>query len=100
MSTVPIDAVAPFRRLRLATALAGAVATGGCAPHYLERSDTISPQAGQALRANVAAHAVNPFPVSADDPRFLTPAGRLPKTTTRDTSETQAPIVKPTLLTR
>jgi hypothetical protein len=48
-------------------ALAGAIALGGCTDMYLDRRDTVSFAAGDAVAANKVAHMVDPWPARAGD---------------------------------
>ena len=48
-------------------ALVAATALGGCTDMYLDRRDTVSFAAGDAVAANKVTHMVDPWPVRAGD---------------------------------
>lgn len=76
----------------LATLAACAVAAlllGGCAQQYLARSDRIMPTAGDAVQANIVTHVIDPWPQASRSAAIVIPAGRLPKTTTREEPKAQ-----------
>ena len=54
-------------RLALLAALACTLLTGACTDMYLDRRETVSFGAGDAVAANKIAHMVDPWPVRAGD---------------------------------
>lgn len=70
------DTVFPAGRLRCFGVIALALALGGC-NEYLDRREGISPMAGDAVRANIASHVVDPWPANSRDPNISLRAERL-----------------------
>lgn len=62
--------------LRFLALLACLCALTGC-NDYLERREGISPVAGDAVRANIATHVIDPWPPSARDRHIVLGAERL-----------------------
>lgn len=48
-----------------------ASALGGCGREYIDRSDTITPGSGDAVRANIVAHVIDPWPRSASNTNII-----------------------------
>lgn len=77
---------------------------GGCGRQYMDRSDRIEPTAGDSVQANVVTHVIDPWPQASRSPWLSIPAGRLPKTMTREapssaatTTETSVGIPSPSV---
>ena len=62
----------------IASALAAALALAGCGYDYLQHSDRISYRAGDAVRANLALHTINPSKKSMYQTDDLGKDGHMP----------------------
>lgn len=91
MSNVASDGSLRRPGALLVIALLG-IAPGGCGRQYMDRSDRIEPTAGDAVQANIVTHVIDPWPQVSRSPWMSIPAGRLPKTMTR---EREAPATPP-----
>ena len=56
-----------LKRAALAAALAGTTLLGACTDMYLDRRETVSFAAGDAVAANKVTHMVDPWPARAGD---------------------------------
>lgn len=78
------------RVLYLLLALPLVLALGGC-NEYLERREGIAATSGDAVRANIAAHVVDPWPPGARDPNIVLRAERLVEVIERNKEAPAAP---------
>ena len=89
-------------------ALACTLFTGACTDMYLDRRDTVSLGAGDAVAANKVTHMVDPWPIRAGDRNIAFDGERLaataeryrtnkvtPLTTSQTSSVQYAPVVAP-----